>query len=180
MRSLHRAARTDSERVLLALMHGLGARRAEARTVLTGDILKLKDALTENRHPLLSVTGKGSKTRTVPVDKSLAAWFVEIAEKRIHDGASLAAPIVANRFGRPMSNSGVNDIMKRLCKRANLVGATPHALRRKFSDDWAQAHGKGGYLTFLQLRVLADILGHAGLGSLKHYLTPQSDAENVR
>jgi integrase len=180
VRALRGASRTGSERGLMDLLHGAGLRRAEARNATVKDGLGLKADLEAGRKPSLQVRGKGDKTREVPVSAAVAARLGTLAEARVRCGAREDATLITNASGGALSLGGVNDVVRRLCKRARIAHLTPHALRRKFARDWAEQYGIDGRLPPKQLQVLAAILGHASTATLRHYLTSEREDGSAR
>jgi hypothetical protein len=180
VRALRGASRTGSERGLMDLLHGAGLRRAEARDATVKDGLGLKADLEAGRKPSLQVRGKGDKTRQVPVSPAVAARLGKLADARVQCGAREDATLITNSCGGALSLGGVNDVVRRLCKRAGIAHLTPHALRRKFAADWANQYGIDGRLSPQQLQVLAAILGHASTATLRHYLTKEREDGRAR
>lgn len=140
------------DRAVLLLLYGAGLRIAEALS-LTGAVLPLGEVLT--------VTGKGSKQRVVPLLPILrdavadyvakCPWPVQ-RDKALFRGAK----------GGPLSQGMVQKAMARTRIALGLPpSATPHALRHSFATHLL---GAGA-----DLRSLQELLGHASLGSTQIY-----------
>ncbi|TCS13323.1 tyrosine recombinase XerC [Caulobacter sp. BK020] len=143
------AARDEA---VLTLLWGCGLRISE------GLALARRDApLAES----LRITGKGGKTRLVPV--------LDIVRERID--AYLAAlpfalqaddPLFRAKRGGPLSPRHVQATMQALRSRLGLSDrATPHALRHSFATHLL---GAGA-----DLRAIQDLLGHASLSTTQRY-----------
>ena len=139
------------DRALLELLYSSGLRVAELCAVRWGDL---------DRHGgLLRVTGKGSKTRIVPVgSKALAALDALHAQDR--PGAD--DPLVRGRRGAPLTPNGVRT---RLRKRARSQGVWkrvyPHLLRHSCASHLLESSG--------DLRAVQELLGHADIGTTQIY-----------
>lgn len=136
---------------VLSLCYGAGLRIAEA-LALTGSDLEGET---------LRVTGKGGKTRLVPV---LPAAVRAVAEYRrlcpYHLDA--ATPLFRGARGGPLNPAIVQREMARLRSALNLPEtATPHALRHSFATHLL---GRGG-----DLRTIQELLGHASLSTTQIY-----------
>ena len=124
------------DRALFTLMYNTGARVSEAIGVRREDLRSGPSAT-------VRIRGKGRKERAVPLWKATAklleGWVSEIP-------ADPGSPLFPNRFGRPMSRSGIEDRLARAVAAAahrqpTLVGKTisPHTLRHTTAMHLLQA-----------------------------------------
>ena len=110
---------------------------------------------------MLRVTGKGGKTRLVPV---LAAALEAVAEYRRLCPYHLAAgePLFRGARGGPLAAAIVQREMRKLRAALDLPDtATPHALRHSFATHLL---GRGG-----DLRAIQELLGHSSLSTTQIY-----------
>jgi integrase/recombinase XerC len=139
---------------VLALLYGSGLRISEALG-LTGAELSAAS------HATLRVTGKGGKTRLVPV---LPVVLEAIAEYGrlcpYHLGAD--GPLFRGARGGALNPAIIQREMRKLRSALNLPDtATPHALRHSFATHLL---GRGG-----DLRTIQELLGHASLSTTQIY-----------
>jgi integrase/recombinase XerC len=139
---------------VLALLYGSGLRISEALS------LKRKDAPTKGRD-MLRVTGKGSKTRVVPV-LPIAREAVELYLKLCPMRQGSDDPLFVGAHGKQLSP---RIIQLRIAKARAVLGlpetATPHALRHSFATHLL---GAGA-----DLRSIQELLGHASLSTTQGY-----------
>ena len=140
------------DRAVLLLLYGAGLRIAEALS-LTGGDLPLGEVLT--------VTGKGSKQRVVPllpiVRDAVADYLAKTPWPTARD-----MPVFRGAKGGQLSQGMVQKAMARARIALGLPAtATPHALRHSFATHLL---GAGA-----DLRSLQELLGHASLGSTQIY-----------
>jgi integrase/recombinase XerC len=108
------------------------------------------------------VTGKGSKTRIVPVGRAA----LEAIQVWLDDRALLAATdekaLFVNARGRRLSARTVQDRLKRCALRQGLsTHVHPHMLRHSFASHVLQSSG--------DLRAVQEMLGHASIASTQVY-----------
>lgn len=140
------------DRAVLLLLYGAGMRIAEALS-LTGIALPLSETLT--------VTGKGSKQRVVPILPIVREAVADYVRKCPWP-MSKDAPLFRGAKGGPLSQGMVQKAMARARVSLGLpASATPHALRHSFATHLL---GAGA-----DLRSLQELLGHASLGSTQIY-----------
>ena len=110
----------------------------------------------------MRVTGKGSKTRIVPVGehavRAVAAWLPVRAK--------LAAPGENALFvGRSGKRLAPREVQRRIKRRAAAAGLDtdvhPHMLRHSFASHVLQSSG--------DLRAVQEMLGHASIASTQVY-----------
>jgi integrase/recombinase XerC len=139
---------------VLALLYGSGLRISEALS------LKRKDAPTKGRD-MLRVTGKGSKTRVVPV-LPIAREAVELYLKLCPMRQGSDDPLFVGAHGKQLSP---RIIQLRIARARAVLGlpetATPHALRHSFATHLL---GAGA-----DLRSIQELLGHASLSTTQGY-----------
>jgi integrase/recombinase XerC len=137
---------------IATLLYGLGLRISEALSLTGAD------------HPLpptLRITGKGGKTRLVPV--------IPIAARAVSDYVTLCphdlqpdAPLFRGARGGPVNARLIQGAMERARLRLGLPAtATPHALRHSFATHLLSAGG--------DLRAIQELLGHASLSTTQAY-----------
>ena len=146
---------------VLGLLYGSGLRIAEALS------LKRKDAPVLGIGDSLTVTGKGNKTRMVPVlpqVTKLIADYVALCPLDLPpDG-----PLFAGTRGGPLSARVVQLAMAHLRGALGLSdSATPHALRHSFATHLL---ARGG-----DLRAIQELLGHASLSTTQIYTAVDSE-----
>ena len=137
---------------LLTLLYGAGLRISEALGLKRGDV------------PLgqtLTVLGKGSKERSIPVLPLVASALADYSAKIPFTGPP-SSPLFLSRRGLPMSAREAQSLMQRLRGRLGLgEKATPHALRHSFATHILQGGG--------DLRSVQELLGHASLSTTQIY-----------
>lgn len=142
------------DRALFELAYSCGLRVSE----LTGlDVGDLDTDAGEAR-----VTGKGSKTRIVPVGHPA----LEAISRWLPVRAALAAPGEAALFvGRAGKRLSPREVQRRIKRRAVAAGITedvhPHMLRHSFASHVLQSSG--------DLRAVQEMLGHASIASTQVY-----------
>ncbi len=142
------------DRALFELAYSCGLRVSE----LTGlDVGSVDAASGEAR-----VTGKGSKTRIVPVGgpalEALARWL----PVRARLAAAGEPALFVGRTGKRLSPREVQRRIKRRAAAAGLgVDVHPHMLRHSFASHVLQSSG--------DLRAVQEMLGHASIASTQVY-----------
>jgi integrase/recombinase XerC len=139
------------DRALLELLYSSGLRVSELCGVRWRDL--------DGDGGFVRVTGKGSKTRIVPVgSKALAA----LAALKAQDLPDEADPLVRGRGGKPLTPNGVR---ARLKKRAQQQGVWkrvyPHLMRHSCASHLLESSG--------DLRAVQELLGHADIGTTQIY-----------
>jgi integrase/recombinase XerC len=145
----------------LALLYGSGLRISEALSLTIADI-----AAAETSGALI-VTGKGGKTRMVPVLPQILKLIAEYLTLR---PVKLAgnAPLFVGARGGPLSPRILQLTMERLRGALGLPdSATPHALRHSFATHLL---ARGG-----DLRAIQELLGHASLSTTQIYTAVDSE-----
>ena len=143
---------------VLALLYGSGLRISEALS------LKRKDF---NGNDAITITGKGNKTRMVPVLPQVAKLVAGYAALCPHDLPANGALFVGAR-GSPLNARIVQLAMARLRGALGLPDtATPHALRHSFATHLL---ARGG-----DLRAIQELLGHASLSTTQIYTAVDSE-----
>jgi integrase/recombinase XerC len=137
---------------IATLLYGLGLRISEALSLTGGD------------HPLpqtLRITGKGGKTRPVPVIPAAAEAVADYVRLCPFDLAP-GDPLFRGARGGPVNPRLIQAAMERARLRLGLPAtATPHALRHSFATHLLSAGG--------DLRAIQELLGHASLSTTQTY-----------
>lgn len=140
---------------VLALLYGSGLRISEALGLKRGAVPA------PGKGDVIIVTGKGNKTRMVPVLPQvldLIADYVAICPYDLPD----EKPIFRGAKGGPLSPRIIQFTMARLRGALSLAEtATPHALRHSFATHLL---ARGG-----DLRAIQELLGHASLSTTQIY-----------
>ncbi|BCX47131.1 tyrosine recombinase XerD [Haloferula helveola] len=144
------------DRAILELFYSSGLRLSE----LCG--LRLEEFDAEDR--FLRVTGKGNKTRVVPVGgKALAALEAYLAkERRSLVGKRTGSEVFLSIRGGRLSPDRVRQIVKERAAAAGIDRKVyPHLLRHSFATHLLE----GG----ADLRVIQELLGHADISTTQIY-----------
>lgn len=144
------------DRAMLELLYACGLRVSELVSIKTTEV-SVSDAV-------VRVTGKGSKTRLVPMGEEAADWILrylraarqEILQKRLCD-----ALFVTNR-GEAMTRQAFWYLIKRYALLAGIAKhMSPHVLRHAFATHLLN-HGA-------DLRVVQMLLGHSDISTTQIY-----------
>ena len=144
------------DRALLELFYSSGLRLSELRLLCWRDL--------DLDQGLVTVLGKGSRQRTVPVGshacKALAEWRAEGGGGGQRPGPE--APVFPGRGGAPISARAVQMRLRELAKRQGLFKRVhPHLLRHSFASHVLESSG--------DLRGVQELLGHADIATTQIY-----------
>jgi integrase/recombinase XerC len=140
---------------VMALLYGSGLRISEALS------LKRRDVPRPGEGDVLIVTGKGNKTRMVPVLQNVLALISDYVAICPH-ALLPEQPIFVGARGGPLSPRIIQLTMERMRGALGLPdSATPHALRHSFATHLLS---RGG-----DLRAIQELLGHASLSTTQIY-----------
>ena len=142
------------DRAILELFYSSGLRLAELVSLDT-DGLDLNDAT-------VTVTGKGSKTRIVPVGShalsAIRNWLPQRAVIKLGSERAL----FVTRQGKRMTPRAVQYRLKRWALKQGVAGDVhPHTLRHSFATHILQSSG--------DLRAVQEMLGHANISTTQVY-----------
>ena len=151
------------------------ARDAAVLALLYGSGLRISEALGLTREAVpapgkgdaITVTGKGNKTRMVPVLRQVLELIDQYVSLCPYDLPE-QGPIFVGAKGGPLSPRIVQLTMARLRGALGLAEtATPHALRHSFATHLL---ARGG-----DLRAIQELLGHASLSTTQVYTAVDSE-----
>lgn len=144
----------------------IAARDTAVVTLLYGCGLRISEALglTGADHPLpdvLRITGKGDKTRLVPVLPAARAAVAQYARLCPYD-LGRNQPLFRGARGGALNPRLIALVMEKTRLQLGLPAtATPHALRHSFATHLLSAGG--------DLRAIQELLGHASLSTTQAY-----------
>lgn len=144
----------------------VAARDVAVVTLLYGCGLRISEALglTGATHPLpdvLRITGKGNKTRLVPVLPAARAAVARYVQLCPYD-LTPSEPLFRGTRGGPLNPRLIALVMEKARMQLGLPStATPHAMRHSFATHLLAAGG--------DLRSIQELLGHASLSTTQAY-----------
>ena len=148
---------------VMALLYGSGLRISEALG------LKRRDVPLPGAGDVLIVTGKGNKTRMVPVLQNVLTLVRDYVAMCPHP-LPAEGPIFVGARGGPLKARIIQLTMERMRGALGLPEtATPHALRHSFATHLL---ARGG-----DIRSIQELLGHASLATTQIYT--EVDAERL-
>ncbi len=139
---------------ILELFYGCGLRLAELVGLNLGDI--------DARDASVEVTGKGSKTRRIPVGRqALSALERWLAVRAALAGADEPALFVSRRGNRIHPRTVQQRVRRWAMKQGTLRHVHPHLLRHSFASHLLESSG--------DLRAVQELLGHSNISTTQIY-----------
>jgi len=145
------------DRAIVRLLLNTGLRLSEATA------LRIEDVKIAPRSGEVRVRrGKGSKSRTVELNKDARAAISAWLEVRPSGGEAL----FVSQKGGALSARALSEVVRILGEAAGIADLHPHLLRHSFAKNLVN-QGVG-------LEVVADLLGHENLETTRIYTTPSA------
>ena len=141
------------DRAILELMYSSGLRVSEAVN------LQLRDVDLDNG--VLTCTGKGSKTRRVPIGSSAVEWLRKyLAVRRKQENIEIDNLFVSPG-GKLLTRQLVHSFIKAYGEACGIEGVSPHTLRHSFATHLVQNRA--------DIRSVQQMLGHADISTTQIY-----------
>lgn len=162
------------DRVALGLLVAAGLRRREA-VELTFQHVKLQPVKGKLR-TVIEITGKGAKTRLVPISDALAAaldaWAGTLSN---NSNKAPAGPILRSvtnvTVGESLSAVGLFKIVRGYGEQLGKPELAPHDLRRTYAQI--------GYDAGVPITQISRLLGHASVATTQRYLNLELNLETT-
>jgi integrase/recombinase XerD len=156
------------DRVLLSLLYDSGARVQEVCDLTVSDI-RLDES------GIVKLTGKGDKTRIVPLMKSMVVLLKQyIDENGLQNSAYNSYPLFQNRSGTKFTRKGISYILSKYVAIAR--NQHPDTFTEKISPHCFR-HSKSMHLlqSGVNLVYIRDILGHVDIKTTEVYARIDSE-----
>ena len=141
------------DRAILELMYACGLRVSEAVT------LTMKDVDLDSG--IVTTTGKGSKTRRVPVGSSAVEWLKTYLVVRRRKENVEIQNLFVTPLGKPLNRQIIYDFVREYAEKCGLEGVSPHTLRHSFATHLIQNRA--------DIRSVQQMLGHADISTTQIY-----------
>ncbi len=141
------------DRAILELMYSSGLRVSEAVN------LKIRDV--DLDMGILSCTGKGSKTRRVPIGTSAVEWLKSYLAVRRKKESIEIQNLFVSPTGKPLTRQLIHSFIKAYAKQCGLENVSPHTLRHSFATHLVQNRA--------DIRSVQQMLGHADISTTQIY-----------
>jgi integrase/recombinase XerC len=142
------------DRAIMELFYSSGLRLAELAGLQMTDIDLVEGTV--------RVTGKGAKTRIVPVGAKAREALRDWLKVRPQLEKSGATAMFVSRIGRPLSNRNIQARVEHWARKLGLPqGVSPHTFRHSFATHLLESSG--------DLRAVQEMLGHADIGTTQIY-----------
>jgi integrase/recombinase XerC len=142
------------DKAMMELFYSSGLRLSELATLTWGQL--------DPSAGMLTVTGKGNKTRMVPYGAKAAAALDQWRKVRL-DFTSFEQPVIfVSRSGKPISTRNIQARIRYWAKKQNLPqNVYPHLLRHSFASHLLESSG--------ELRAVQELLGHSNISTTQIY-----------
>lgn len=141
------------DRAILELMYACGLRVSELVS------LQIRDA--DIDLGILTTTGKGSKTRRVPIGTSAVEWLKSyLALRRKHENIEIRNLFVTP-LCRPLNRQVIYLMIREYAEKCGFEGVSPHTLRHSFATHLVQNRA--------DIRSVQQMLGHADISTTQIY-----------
>lgn len=145
------------DRAILEIIYSSGLRVSE--------VIALRAEQVDWEENFLRISGKGNKTRYVPLGgvaaKALRCYLQHARPKLLHNGRKADTLFLSNR-GEKLTRDRIRQIIKERARTAGLPeNVYPHILRHSFATHLLENGA--------DLRVIQDMLGHASLSTTQIY-----------
>lgn len=147
------------DRAVLETMYACGLRVSEAVNIRIQDL--------DLDAGILTCTGKGSKTRRVPIGSSAVGWLRTYLVVRRRKDETNVPNLFVTPAGKPLNRQVIYSIVKTTAERAGLTDVSPHTLRHSFATHLVQNSA--------DIRSVQQMLGHADISTTQIY-THMTDA----
>lgn len=152
-------------RLLLEILYGTGARVSEAADLTLG--------MLDQTARVITITGKGNKTRIVPYGQyaadALANYLRDARPQLLAKSQVMHDKLFVNQRGKALTASGIEYILKQLAKKAGLTQMiSAHMFRHTYATDMLNNGA--------DLRTVQQLLGHSSLSTTQIYTHVTTDA----
>lgn len=152
-------------RLLLEILYGTGARVSEAAGLTLG--------MLDQAARVITITGKGNKTRIVPYGQyaadALASYLRDARPQLLAKSPVMHDKLFVNQRGQVLTASGIEYILKQLAKKAGLTQMiSAHMFRHTYATDMLNNGA--------DLRTVQQLLGHSSLSTTQIYTHVTTDA----
>lgn len=147
------------DRAVLELMYSSGLRVSEAVSIQIKDV--------DLDAGILTTTGKGSKTRRVPIGSSAVEWLKTYLVMRQKKENIEVSNLFVTPSGRPLTRQTIYSFITAYAEKAGLEGVSPHTLRHSFATHLVQNKA--------DIRSVQEMLGHVDISTTQIY-THMTDA----
>ena len=135
------------------LMYACGLRVSE--------VVNLKTQNADIEGGILTCTGKGRKTRRIPIGASAIEWLKSyLAQRRMIENIEIGNMFVTS-LGRPLSRQMIHKMISEYGERCGFQGVSPHTLRHSFATHLVQNRA--------DIRSVQQMLGHADISTTQIY-----------
>jgi len=141
------------DRAILELMYASGLRVSEAAN------LRIRDIDVDSG--IVTTTGKGKKTRKVPVGKSAIEWIKSYMSIRRRIENIEIDNLFVNSHGGSIDRHTIYLSITEYAEKCGLVGISPHTLRHSFATHLIQNNA--------DIRSVQQMLGHADISTTQIY-----------
>jgi integrase/recombinase XerC len=142
------------DRAIMELFYSSGLRLAELSSLVATDI--------DFSEGTVRVTGKGAKTRIVPVGAKAREALRDWIKVRPQLEKAPTAALFISRIGRPLSARNIQARVEHWARRLGLPqGVSPHTFRHSFATHLLESSG--------DLRAVQELLGHADISTTQIY-----------
>ena len=145
------------DKAMLEVMYASGLRVSE--------LLNLKFSNVNISKGIITVVGKGSKERRVPIGEfALEYLCTYLDEVRYEDKKNKSNYIFLSKYGKPLSRQYFFKVIRKYAEMANIdKEISPHTLRHSFATHLLENGA--------QLRVVQEMLGHSDIATTQIYTT---------
>ena len=152
-------------RLLLEILYGTGARVSEAAGLTLG--------MLDQAARVITITGKGNKTRIVPYGQyaadALASYLRDARPQLLAKSPVMHDKLFVNQRGQALTASEIEYILKQLAKKAGLTQMiSAHMFRHTYATDMLNNGA--------DLRTVQQLLGHSSLSTTQIYTHVTTDA----
>jgi integrase/recombinase XerD len=141
------------DRAVLELMYASGLRVSEAVSLRIFDV--------DIDAGILTCTGKGNKTRKVPLGKSAIEWLKSYLIVRRRKENIEIDNLFVSSLGKPLTRQIIHKFVSEYAEKCELEDVSPHTLRHSFATHLLQ-HGADS-------RSVQAMLGHADISTTQIY-----------